>query len=173
MELLAGGPAALGGIMLCVALGAWTLGRWQGGLAAPEEPALPARGEAGEARMQSAPQRPGAAPCQDAAKAERCTALAGADSLGELHAEISAYRRAQQVLAGPECDGLGLRPPVEAAGNPCRYLGLMGEPTCGISETARAACACGTPPRQPGPLSPTVAERAVQPSRAVSGLARV
>jgi hypothetical protein len=174
MEFLADGPAVLGGIMLSVALGAWALGRWQGGLALPDHQAAPETFEPGETRVQAAPVAPQSAPCQDTARAERRTALAVADSLGELHAEVSAYRRAQQVLAGPEGDGLRLRPLHEDTRSECRYLGVMGEPTCGVAEPARTACACGTRCSNADPLPlPAMGERLRQPAPPVSGLTRV
>jgi hypothetical protein len=176
MEFFADGPAMLGGIMLSVALGAWTLGRWQGGLALPDDQGAPvSTREPGEARMQAAPVPPQSAPCLDTARAERRAALVVADSLGELHAEISAYRRAQQVLAGPEGEGLRLRPVFEDTRSQCRYLGVMGEPTCAATELTRAACACGTRCSRAEPLPrPAMAERLTQPAPPVSaGLTRV
>jgi hypothetical protein len=169
VEFFANGPAMLGGIILSVALGAWTLGRWQGGLALPEDQSAPASHEPGEARMQAAPLPPAPAPQHDTAHAERRAALVVADSLGALHAEVSAYRRAQQVLAGPEGEGLRLRPVFEDTRSQCRHLGVMGEPTCG------AACACGTRCSRAEPLARTaVTERLTQPASPVSaGLTRV
>ncbi|MCL9998234.1 MAG: hypothetical protein NBV68_02535 [Erythrobacter sp.] len=180
MELLANGPALLGAIVISVALGAWSLGRWQGGLALTDDAApaaLPTGGEAEEAHVQCAAPRgtAGAAPCQNAARTERRTALAAADSLGELHAEITAYRRAQKVFAGPDGQGLCLQPHFEDVRSECRYLGLMGEPTCGVAEQARTACACGTRCAHADPLPPATARREVlrQPSPAASVLTRV
>lgn len=177
MEFLASGPAMLGGIMMSVALGSWSLGRWQGGLARSDDlsPAVtPAIGEAGEApALRTAMGAVGAPPCQDAARAERRTALAVADSLGELHAEITAYRRAEKVLAGPDADGLRLQPHFENIRSECRYLGLTGDPTCAVAEPARMACACGTRCSRAEPLLPASArpERLIQPS--ASGFTRV
>ncbi len=116
-----------------------------------------------------------AAPCQHAARAERRRALAVADSLGELHAEISAYRRAQKVLAGPDGDALRLRPHFADVRSECRYLGLMGEPTCSLAAHARSDCATGLRCSRADPLpqgSPRP-ERMRQPSPAASGLTRV
>jgi len=177
MELLVNGPAVLGAIVISVALVAWSLGRWQGGLAVADDAApatMPAGGEAGEALMQRAALGgQGAAPCQDTARAERRTALAAADSLGELHAEISAYRRAQRVLAGPDGEGLRLQPRFEDVRSECRYLGVMGEPTCGIAESARTACACGTRCALADPLPPASTRREILRQPSASGLARV
>lgn len=179
MEILADGPAALGAIMVSVALCSWSLGRWQRGVAVPDEAApaaLPAGGEAGEAPMPRVSLRAaGVAPCQDAARAERRTALAAADPLGEMHAEISAYRRAQKVLASLDGDGLCLQPHFADVRSECHYLGLMGEPTCGLAEPARSACSCGTRCGKADPLPPGAArpERLRQPSPSASGLMRV
>lgn len=152
MEFLADGPAVLGGIMLSVALGAWALGRWQGGLTMPDDLLAPSLHEpeeedrAGLASLQS-----GAAQCPDTVRAERRSALAVADSLGELHAEICAYRRAQQVLVGLEGERLRLRPLHEDARSECRHPGVMDEPF---------------------PL-PAMAERLRQPAPPAAGLTRV
>ncbi len=175
MELLADGPAVLGGIMMSVAIGAWSLGRWQSGLGVPDAPTpepAPVGGEAGEALIRHAA---AVAPCQDDARAERRTALAVADSLGELHAEISAYRRAQQVLAGPDADRLGLHAQLADVRSECRYLGLMGEPFCGLAGPVRGACTRGTRCSKADPLPPGPAriERARQPSPEAAGFTRV
>lgn len=140
------GPAALGGMMMCVALGAWTLGRWQGGLAVPEDSAGRTLARAGEV----APAPPHSVaeglptPCQQEALAARRAVLAVADSLGELHAEVSAYRRSEQVLADARPDELVLRHRGDPTGHPCRHIGLTGQPICGLSDTARRACTTGT-----------------------------
>lgn len=178
MELLVNGPAALGAIMISVALGAWSIGRWQGGLAVTDDAspaAMLAGGAAGEGSVERATLRGAAeaAPGQDAARAERRTALATADSLGELHDEISAYRRAERVLAGPEWDGLRLHPHFEDVRSECRYLGVMGEPTCGVAEPARSACACGTRCSQANPLTPASTRREILRQPSASGLTRV
>lgn len=178
MEFLAGGQAALGAIMISIALTAWGFGRWQGGIAGAEDTAPAAKppgGEPAEAPAQPAALRAsGAAPCLDAARAERRTALAAADSLGELHAEISAYRRAQRVLAGPDAAALHLDQRFGEARSQCRHLGVMGEPTCGFGEAIRSACACGTRCNWADPLpGPAVAERLPQPSPASAALTRV
>lgn len=174
MEFFADGPAVLGGILMSVALAAWTLGRWQGGLAMPADATVPSPREFGENRMMSAPLQAASAPGEDPARAERRRALVAADSLGELHAEISAYRRAEQVLAGPEADGLRLRPLRDDARKECRYLGVTGEPTCGLADPARITCTGGIRCACAEPLPiPLIAERLRQPSRPVSALTRV
>jgi len=174
---LTNGPAVLGGIMMSLAIGSWSLGRWQSGLGVPDVPApgpAPADGEAGDAPIQSAPLRTaGSAPCQDAARAERRKALAVADSLGELHAEISAYRRAQKVLAGPDLDALRLQPLRAELRSQCRYLGVMGEPTCGLSGPVRSACTDGTRCGKAEPLPPGPARTERPPQPSASGLTRV
>ncbi|MFM7378777.1 MAG: hypothetical protein ACKO1O_11730 [Erythrobacter sp.] len=177
MELLASGPAVLGAIMMSVAIGSWSLGRWQSRPRVSDAPApgsAPVGGEAGEAPVQRAPRR--ASRYEDDARAERRTALAVADSLGELHAEVSAYRRAQQVLAGPDADRLGLHAQLADVRSECRYLSLMGEPTCALAGPVRGACTLGTRCHSADPLppgSPARTEWARQPSPAAAGLTRV
>lgn len=175
MELLEG-PAMLGSIIMFAMLAAWAFGRLQGGLAVPDEAAAPvAEGSfARRAKPAPAPAAASAAaptPCQHAARNERSVALAAAPALGDMHDEIAAYRRAQQVFAGMDDDGLRLVP-VQLEGPPnCRFIGLTGEPTCGLSAPARGACAPGTPCA--ADIAPARPERAVQPSPARSDWTRV
>lgn len=159
-----GGPAALGGIMMCVALGGWSLGRWQALRTAGEVPRTP--GETAAAAR--APVIPPVEPCQHAARTERRLALATVDRLGEIHVEISAYRRAEQVLAKIDGDAVPLR--AARAGRDCRYLGIVGEPTCSIPASARAVCACGAGCEA---IAAQPALRAVQPSVTAGDGARV
>lgn len=174
---LAAGPAALGGIILWVSLAMWALGRSSGTGDGPGassvrgNAAADGAGAVAEGDPFTTPVQPTDSPRQDAARAERHVALAAANSLGELHAEISAYRRAEQVLAQLDDDVLRLRALVENVRAECRYLGLMGDPTCAMAEPARAACACGTRCSNAAPL-PVAVARAVQPST-VSVLTRV
>lgn len=144
---LSDGPAALGGIMMCVALGAWTLGRWQGGLVVPHDGGGRAAGDAGDTGpvLHSALAERQAAPCQQDALAARRAVLAVADSLGELHAEVSAYRRAEQVLVDAEPGELVMRHRCADTDPACRHLGLTGEPICDLSDIARRACTTGAP----------------------------
>ena len=173
---ISAGPAALGGMMMCVALASWALGRWQGGVVALEDADsgdLADPVAAPRIAVRLSPAAVPAAPCQHAAREERHVALAGAASLGELHAEITAYRRAEQVLARVEGEVLGQLHPQHETGGACRYLGVMGEPTCGISEALRQACACGTATGCGRASAPQRAGIAAQPSPFASGLTRV
>lgn len=140
---IAAGPAALGGMMMGVALGAWMLGRWQGGVTAP------GGGAKAEARGAAARHDPNiglhlpaaeASSCQVAARAERNGAMTSLASLGEIHDEMTAYRRAEQVLSAHQ-QGQGIiAARDDAAQGGCRYLGLTGQPTCGITTDARRPC---------------------------------
>lgn len=140
-------PAALGGVVIGLMLAAWLLGRWHGeaadrcGTGEPiaEPPAVPS---------DRVPRHAPARPCQQAAREERRAVLEAAAALGEIHADVSAYRRAQQVLADGAFAGT-IRAGLSASGEgeACRYLGISGQPTCplpGIGGTAGGApCACG------------------------------
>ena len=169
---LFGGPAALGGIIMCVALAAWTLGRWQGMALSTDTTCDPA----GDAQPLSCDHaaaikdhRPPPIPCQQAAQADRRGALDVAVSLGELHAEVSAYRRAQQVFAGLASDPLELPAPRGGTLPECRYFGLTGEPNCTMPEAVRRACAEGDACHDTG----TPQRIAVQPSAFGSDFTRV
>lgn len=163
---LSGGPAALSGIMMGVALGAWSMGRWQALRTAGDNPCR----RPGETATARGPALPTIEPCQHAARAERRLALASEDRLGELHVEISAYRRAERVLAKIDGDALPLRSAMSEPGLDCRYLGIVGQPTCGIPATARAVCACGTGCDQIAAMPPL---QVVQPSAAAGDGMRV
>ena len=168
------GPAVLGGIIMSVALVAWALGRWQRGFASEDcgaaEPAC--AGTAPPDMAASVTRMPAPAlPVPSAphtALAERRSPDQTA-SLGELHAEISAYRRTQQVLATLDSDPLQLTvfPPDQRTD--CRYLGLIGEPTCAMAFGARPASGCTSGSGCAG-YSPRVV---AQPSAPVSALTRV
>jgi hypothetical protein len=93
MDLFAN-PVTLGGLAAFVALGAWAMGRLQGAA----EYAAPARDS-------QAPQRHDQ---QTSLVPEAPGNPALADSLGELHAEISAFRRQERVLASLEAELLPL-----------------------------------------------------------------
>lgn len=170
----ADGPAALGGIIMLSTLAAWSLGRWQGGLAPPAAAALPEaqeNGEAGPAPLPVSPPAPASALCQNAARAELRVALAAAPSLGEVHAEITAYRNAEQVLSRSDETMLRLDPLPRAGEAGCRFIGLTGEPTCCAPRTARAACAEGFPCANAVPRR--AAAGTFQPSPAVPDGSRV
>ena len=164
-----GGPAALGGIIMCVALGGWMLGRWQGGVAPAADQEIGADG-AQQDRCGTVPDKaePGI-PCQQAAQAERRGALEAVSALGELHAEVSAYRRAQQVLAGMARDQLDLVLVASHTGQVCRYIGVSGQPTCPMPAAARHGTACGSDCTTFRPLP----QNAVQPSPVLSDFTRV
>jgi hypothetical protein len=140
MDYLAS-PALLGGIMFCVALSAWTLGRLQAGVAL----AHPVRGVRPEpCPAPAAPVADAAAtPCQNQARDERQRALGQVISLNELHAEISAYRQQEQIFASLADDAFRVDRARTARRSDCRYMGLTGEPTCAVPSLAIAACGCG------------------------------
>lgn len=170
----AGGPAALGGIIMFSALAAWSLGRWQGGLAPPAAAPLselPGSGEAGSAPQPESLSDPAPALCQNAARAELRVALAAAPSLHEVHAEITAYRNAEQVLSRSDETMLRLVPLTRANEAGCRFIGLTGEPTCCAPRAARAACADGI--LCANALPPRAAASTCQPSPGFPDVSRV
>lgn len=169
---LFGGPAMLGGVMTCIALGAWLLGRWQGGFTpGPDEPdraALLLQTERDAAAPGSGPAT--ATPCRQAARAERCGALEAPASLGDLHAEVSAYRRAQQVLADIGRDQLDAVLVTSREERECLYMRASGHPACPMPRAPQQGSGCGpvcAAPDQPPP------QRVVQPSPVVSDFTRV
>ena len=164
-----GGSAVLGGIVTGLMLWAWALGRLQGGLAAASS------GPAGA--VSCGPETDGgigAAPepvqlCQQVARDERRHALEASSSLGQVHAEVSAYRRAVQVLSHLEAGEMAIQWPPAQGGAACRYVGISGKPTCptAIAADTRRACSdCATG-------LPDLAIRLDQPSAEASGFTRV
>lgn len=145
-----GGPAALGAIMMCLMLGAWTLGHWQGSIVPGGPRSHEAEPSPADHIPVSAGDQAGHIPCQQAARDERRRALDLADSLGDLHAEVSAYRRAQQVLASLASEPLELSARRSGTHQACRYLGLTGHPTCAMPAAVRRACAEGAGCSDPG-----------------------
>ena len=182
MELLAS-PAMLGGIIAGVALGAWSLGRWQGAAWPVTDPRSPAPGAehppfewrasvshdpspAVHSAVRSA--APIAGLCQQARRAERNVALEPGFSLGDLHAEVSAYRQQQQVFAAVTDYGLRLDLLLAEVRRDCRSAVPIRQESCLTHGAPPPPCGCTAVPAEvPAPLW---AERAVQLSPAASGL---
>jgi hypothetical protein len=108
---ISAGPVALGGVLMCVALAAWALGRWQSGISPSFDAAVKQDAEAAAMPGEDV-QDDAAIPRPLAAQARR-HAMHTEASLGEVHAEITAYRRAERVLNSLGGDALdySLRPP--------------------------------------------------------------
>jgi len=156
---VSGGPTALTGIMMCLALGAWMLGRWQGGLAPHDHDESLAGGDRPEPHAgRPAADRIVAPHVAPSTVTERPVKFEGAHSFGALHAEVSAYRRAEQVLTAVHDETLCLGTLRQRAREDCRYLRLMGELACGCNTCSAAV------PR---------VERAIQPSSSAAGFVRV
>jgi hypothetical protein len=159
MDFLAG-PAVLGGIAMCVALGALPLVQQRAG-PRPDEcgDALPPGARARARAAQAGFRRRGSgpdSPCQHAARAERAMALEAASSLSELHDEISAYRQTQRGFLVAGLERRGADAALASGRGDCRYLGLSGQPTCPAAPAVLATCACGgeaspRPDAQPSP----------------------
>lgn len=156
-----GGSAALGGMMTSLMLGAWALGRWQGPLrnaALPEDGAPTAPSPT--ATLRPGPGAPARVPhersCQEAARIERRSASDCPDSLGELHADMVAYRRAQRALVDADSASLWTGRLGTESEEACRYLGVSGQPTCpSIVLKAEELCACRAchPAGRPAPAA--------------------
>ncbi|MBI1403177.1 MAG: hypothetical protein GC147_08190 [Porphyrobacter sp.] len=136
-------PASLGGLAGLIALAGWALGQMHGRAAAgPCTAAQPQTGATGSPTKErrsppaeapasddgaSLPQED--SPCQERARAERLAILARPVALAELHAQVTRIRRDERVLtAASDEDALIALP--QAGGEPCRYLGRSGQPTC-------------------------------------------
>lgn len=145
MDILFAYPATLAGIIGCLALGAWTLGRGQrsGATEFALRPSQPAPQHPPFEWASTAPLHAGAAAlCRNPARAGRDAELDETLSLGELHAEVSAYRQREQVLSriGNACLWAEIREPV--GNHECRNAGLIGALTGPAPDAAMAACGC-------------------------------
>ena len=169
MDILAD-PAALAGIIGAAMLSGWLMGR-RHGLCANEGEALVAVSE---------PDAPSAPPptqalaavtaCQHAARAERRQLMEAVRSLGDLHDEVTAYRRQEQVLVSALNDGLLLAVMPDPGRHECRYFRLIGQPTCPLPGTGHETCAS-----REGCTAAAASRRAqaAQPSAEASVLTRV
>lgn len=160
-----GGPAALGGVMTGLMLASWMLGRWQSRLG-------DARLRAVRETLAEPPEVPAATrPCEAAARAERRDAVDAFAALGELHADVSAYRAVQQILSDS-----ALRATMQVGwtasgeGEVCRFIGVSGAPTCPAARSSadplRACAACNGAPMAPmqGPEPvPLLAQPSAEP----------
>ncbi|QDH33775.1 hypothetical protein [Porphyrobacter sp. YT40] len=178
MDFMTTGAAVPGGLIMAAALAGWMLGRWQSGHARPAQ-ASPLGdgligGESGAACSPPEQTRAGAgdtagasgvSACQHAARAERREVTEAARSLAELHDEITAYRQQEQVLATAASEGVALELAADSQRQECRYLGLIGQPTCSLPHGGHAACTHSA--------GCAAAMRAVQPSAGASGFTRV
>ena len=144
-----GGPAALAGMMMCVGLAAWTLGRWQGSAMAVVDRAAAATGEAAARlalaiRPPHAPARP-SCHCSACASADyRGEELASASALGAMHEEISAYRRAEQILCDLSSDALHQIAMASGEGDGNCLAGAGGPVTAGVTIVEPGLCDCYT-----------------------------
>lgn len=102
-------PVTVAGLVSFVALGAWAMGRLQGPVAIPgDAAALPGtRLRDGQAhsgvRANPATETPsalrGAGPNLQGERSKSISALELVDSLGDLHEEVTAFRRQERVFA--------------------------------------------------------------------------
>lgn len=138
MEFMANPPTLGGGFALAV-LFAWALGRLQGaaglggglggglgsGQGGDHRPALDQPLIAPPAGVPLA-----AATCPEPSRSALLTALAAADQLGDLHDEVSAFRRRERVFATLSPDLLQPAPMADDAARVCVRVGVIGLPVC-------------------------------------------
>ncbi len=153
MDFMATGAVVSGGLIMAAGLAGWMLGRSRRGLVRVRPPSA-CGDEMAEGAAREAPPTPphtatvdaypaGATDvtaCQHAARAERREVTEAARSLAELHAEITAYRRQEQVLAATLDRGVPLKLAADTRRQECRYLGLVGQPTCSQPHSGHGAC---------------------------------
>lgn len=169
MEQL-GGLAVLGGVITGLMLWSWALGRWQGGFAAAPT------GVPSANLVLREPHSPiGAGPdavrqCQQAARHDRHVLIESGAWLGQIHADVSAYRRAAQVFLHLEAEEMALGwSTVGGESTLCRDLGNSGKPIYPMAILVSAPCAC----RACTVGTPDIAIRLDQPSAEAWDFARV
>lgn len=200
MEIFSG-PAVPFAVLMAVALVAWMLGhrhaRSLAGVQGQEPardavsglPALPGvsagaragdtiadhlSGSSAQASHDTAGRDDDAPLCQRAARAERKVALEAAISLGDVHEEMIAYRRQEQVLFGAQGDAMAIALTPASDRLSYRYTGLSGQPTCPPPRAPMAAgfckaqCDCNGAgaPRGPGTPDDADARRTTMPQPA-------
>lgn len=132
------GPAVLGAMVISVALGAWSLGRWQAASALARVP------RAGLAERATAPTFASGS-SQHEPREGGIPAAVQTDQLNELHAEISAYRRTERVLTAFEGDVLCQHGASRPRSRDWQEFGVMGQPFCGKGGTDDSTvCGCLT-----------------------------
>lgn len=142
-----GSPAELGGVITGLMLWAWALGRWQRGFAAAPAPA-PAAAPGVDSYLREPYTPLGAAPdaagqCQQAAHNDRLVSLKVGAWLGQIHADVSAYRRAAQVLTDLEAEEIALGwSTIRDEGAMSRYLVKSEKLTFPKARSVKAPCAC-------------------------------
>lgn len=153
-------PAGLIAVMSCMVLTGWTLGRWQGG----------------------ARRIPSAVPVFNDTRAlshlpdtqiSRAETAANAMSLCDLHAEVTAFRRRERVLASVAPDALHLGLPSVAALGKHNWAKTHGASHCPILESSAPVCICGADCGRPLRAPSVVQIKVVQPSPGWSPLTRV
>lgn len=175
-------PAMLGGIIACVAISAWTLGRWQRAAVPLGEACNPAPQALHAAASQHPPFEWRAADHADAARGltggrtSRSGPKVDLDcglSLGELHAEVTAYRHQQRVFASVARDRLLIDQITAAAPPECDYPQSV-EPWIGAQIPLLPEAEGYTYANLTVRTSPSKgAVRAAQPSPLCSALTRV
>lgn len=158
---LYGDPAALGGVVTGLMLASWMLGRWQG------RPGGARASVADEALRETGEAPSGARLCETAARAERRAAADAFAGLGELHADVSAYRQSQQILSDTALQAtMKVGWTASGEGELCRFVGVSGERTCPAGQVSAddAPCACSADNAVPGADLPTPPAAAIQPT---------
>ncbi len=165
-----GSPAVLGGVITGLMLWSWALGRWQGGFAAAPT------GVPGVDLLLREPHSPiGAGPdavrqCQQAARHDRHVLIEAGAWVGQIHADVSAYRRAAQVFLHLEAEEMALGwSTISGESTVCRYLGNSGKPSFPMVSSVHAPCAC----RACTVGTPDIAIRLDQPSAEAWAFTRV
>jgi len=136
-------PAVLGGLAAFASLGGWTLGLLTSRAPSTATGSGSADALVGCASAAARPAPTASALCQINAHAERRRALADVRSLGLVHDDITALRHRERVLARSAPDHLPGRVDPAPGAAACRFIGIIGEPTCGTPRSACAACVHG------------------------------
>jgi hypothetical protein len=119
-----------------------------------------------------------AIPLQHSQRAGREVCFENAFSVGELHAEVSDYRRQQKVFAAGAGNAQHFALLPAGGRTECRDLGRIGQPTCAMHSAMTTAItsaglpACGNACTTAVSATTLMVERAIQPSPPASSLTR-
>jgi len=165
-----GGSAVLAGIIVGLMLWSWAIGRLQRGPSTDPDCAPAGEPLRFEWNAPASASPDPVRPCQQAARDERRAALDLSASLGQIHDEVSAYRREAQVFSHMEEGEMAFTAAsATETGGTCRYIGISGTPTCPRVISAKMQCAradCSRP-------MPSLAIRLDQPSVEPGAFTRV
>ncbi len=160
----------MGGVIAGLMLWAWALGRWQGGFAAVHAGAPGVDSVLREPNVPDVAAPDAVRQGQHGARTDHRVPPEADAWIGQIHADVSAYRRTVQVLAHLEAEEMALGWSTVGGERALScYLRNSGKPTFPATSPGNAPCACSACATETTPL----AIRLNQPSAEAPAFARV